>query len=271
MGRMTSVTPPPRKGQILRLTIDGDRVRTRVVADGLEFPRGIAVIGDTLYVAELGDMPCAETAFRAARGPRSARPSPRVSDASSRRATGRVSPIPIVADALGEPEVVVDGLHFVNSDHGLNDLDAGPGRAALPVGRQPGHASPGTTAPRRPAGKRRSCWDRSCASTRRPAMSRRSRAAFATSTASTSMRRASCGAWTTTAEAAGALRLEELVRIEEGMDYGFPEDGSVGPYTRRTGFATWIMPAAGSAGIRRRGRDRDQRFVRARDAGATRR
>ena len=48
----------------------------------------------------------------------------------------------------------------------------------------------------------------------------------------------------------GVWRAEELLEIDQGLDYGFPDDGTVGPYTRRTGFASWIMPTgAGSAGL----------------------
>src|SRR5262245_2238882 len=46
------------EGEIVRLTIDGDRVEMSTVASGLEFPRGLAIAGDTLFVAELGPLPC---------------------------------------------------------------------------------------------------------------------------------------------------------------------------------------------------------------------
>ena len=46
------------EGEILRLTVDGDRVESTVIASGLEFPRGLALAGDTLFVAELGPLPC---------------------------------------------------------------------------------------------------------------------------------------------------------------------------------------------------------------------
>ena len=57
-------------------------------------------------------------------------------------------------------------------------------------------------------------------------------------------------------------RFEEL-SASRGLDFGFPDDGTVGPYTRRTGFATWILPSgAGSGGLEVAGRDRHQRRVR---------
>ncbi len=69
----------------------------------------------------------------------------------------------------------------------------------------------------------------------------------------------------------GPWRFEELLHIEEGLDYGFPDDGTVGPYARRTGFAEWIMPVgAGSGGILVRGTTCAQRRVRRCDVGGSR-
>ena len=98
-------------------------------------------------------------------------------------------------------------------------------------------------------GKRRRCWDRSCASIRTTGDVETFASGFRNIYGLAFDEAGELWGVDNDGRGRGAVRLEELVRIEEGKDYGFPEDGSVGPYTRRTGFPTWIMPAVGSAGI----------------------
>jgi Glucose / Sorbosone dehydrogenase len=84
-------------GRILRLTIRGDEVRSTAFVDGLADPRGVAVIDQTIYVAELGESN-----------------------------SGRILAYTYMNGVLSGPQVVVDNLHVVDADHGLNDLEAGP-------------------------------------------------------------------------------------------------------------------------------------------------
>ena len=192
-------------------------------------------------------MPCAEGVLPckgAEVGPSIAEGERRILEESN----GRVSAMSIEADALGEPEVVVDGLHFVNSDHGLNDLEAGPdGQLYLSVGNLDTLAWYEGAPP--PDGEETALLG---------SVLRIDPETGDVETFATGFRNIYGLAFDEAGElwgvdndgrGRGGLRLEELVRIEQGKDYGFPEDGSVGPYTRRTGFPTWIMPAVGSAGI----------------------
>ena len=122
------------EGQILRLDVRGDRIDSSVIVDDLQFPRGIAIDDDTLYVAELGPLPCEQPVPRCKGeniGPTIAEGERQLIASSS----GRILAFPIIPDGLGEPSVLVDGLHFTNTDHGLNDLDLGPdGMLYLSVG-----------------------------------------------------------------------------------------------------------------------------------------
>jgi hypothetical protein len=239
------------EGQVLRLTLEGDRVVTEVLAGGLDFPRGLAVAEDTLYVAELGELPCEDPVPRC-KGEQLGLPT--VADGERqllRGSAGRILAFPIASDGLGEPEVLVDGLHFVNTDHGLNDLDLGPdGMLYLAVGNLDRLAWSDVDAP-------------TGAETERiGSILRIDPANGAVEVFATGIRNVFAldfdGGWLWGVDndgpGRGPWRFEELLRFEEGLDYGFPDDGTVGPYARRTGFAVWIMPTgAGSSGLLVRG------------------
>jgi hypothetical protein len=236
------------EGQVLRLTVDGDRVESEVLATGLEFPRGLALDGDVLYVAELGELPCEDPVPRC----KGENVGPTTADGERQllaSSAGRILAFPVEADGLGEPAVVVDGLHFTNTDHGLNDLDLGPdGMLYLSVGNLD-----------------RLAWDDGGDPPTGPetdllgSVLRIDPASAEVEVFATGLR----NVFGLTFDASGRLwgvdndgpgrdiwHAEELVEIQDGLDYGFPDDGTVGPYTRRTGFASWIMPTgAGSGGI----------------------
>lgn len=236
------------EGQILRLTVDGDRVESEVLATGLEFPRGLALDGDVLYVAELGELPCEDPVPRC----KGENVGPTVADGERQLLAsnaGRILAYPVLADGLGEPAVLVDELHFTNTDHGLNDLDLGPdGMLYLSIGNLD-----------------RLAWDDGGDPPTGPEIDllgsilRIDPASSDVEVFATGFR----NVFGITFDADGRLwgvdndgrgrgfwRSEELLQIEEGLDYGFPDDGTVGPYTRRTGFAKWILPTgAGSSGI----------------------
>jgi glucose/sorbosone dehydrogenase len=236
------------EGRLLRLTQDGDRLSTEVLAEGLAFPRGIAVAADTLYVAELGSLPCKNPIPRCKGenvGPTTADGERLLLSSSS----GRILAYPVVADGLGEPAVLVDGLHYTNTDHGLNDLDLGPdGMLYLSIGNLDQLAwDDGGNPP--PATETELLGS----------ILRIDPASGDVEVFATGLRNVFGIAFDADGQlwgvdndgrGRGTWRAEELLQIELGLDYGFPDDGTVGPYTRRTGFATWIMPTgAGSAGI----------------------
>ncbi len=236
------------EGQILRLTIESDEIKTDVLADGLQFPRGIALVDDTLFVVELGELPCENPVPRC----KGENVGPTTADGERQilaDSAGRILAYPVTGDTLGEPSILVDDLSFVNTDHGLNDIDLGPdGSLYLSRGNLD-----------------RLAWDDGGDPPTGPetellgSIVRIDPATGELEPFATGLR----NVFGITFDEAGELwaadndgpgrgiwRFEELLHIEEGLDYGFPDDGTVGPYTRRTGFATWIMPTgAGSSGI----------------------
>jgi Glucose / Sorbosone dehydrogenase len=237
------------EGQILGLTVDGDRVEREILLDGLAYPRGLAVQGDTLFVAELGALPC-ENPVPRCKGEQVGATSPADGEREIlATSAGRVLAVPITTDGLGEPDVLVDGLHFVNADHGLNDLDLGPdGMLYLSVGNLDRLAwDDGGDAPSGPETELLGTILRID-----PDSGEIDVFASGTRNVFGLMFDGDGELWGVDNDGPGRgpWRFEELLHLQEGLDYGFPDDGSVGPYERRTGFAEWIMPVgAGSGGI----------------------
>jgi hypothetical protein len=236
------------EGQILRLTVDGDRVDRAQLATGLEFPRGLALGGSTLYVAELGPLPCDNPVPRCkgeAVGPTIADGERAMLSANA----GRILAFPVTGDGLGDPTVLVDDLPFTNTDHGLNDLDLGPdGMLYLSVGNldQLGWDDGGNPPPDSETAMLGTVLRIDPESGAIEVFARGLRNVYGLSFDEEGQ------LWGVDNDGRGrsVWRAEELLKIEEGLDYGFPDDGTVGPYTRRTGFATWIMPTgAGSSGL----------------------
>ena len=236
-------------GRLVRLSLQGDRIETDTLADGLAFPRGLAVADDAIYVAELGELPCEEPIPRCKGehvGPTEIEGERALLAASA----GRVLAYPITDGDVGEPRVVVDGLSFVNSDHGLNDLDVGPdGMLYLAIGNLDRLAWDDVTDP--PTGPETELLGTVLridpATGEHEAFASGLRNVYGIDFDEDGV------LWGVDNDGRGrgdSWRFEELERFDEGLDFGFPDDGTVGPYTRRTGFATWILPSgAGSSGI----------------------
>jgi hypothetical protein len=236
------------EGRILRLTVDGDRIETDTLADGLAYPRGLAVTESTLFVVELGDLPCENPVPRCKGeqvGPTTIDGERTILDSSA----GRILAFPIEGDGLGTPEPIVTDLRFVNADHGLNDLDLGPdGQLYLSIGNLDRLAWADVQDP--PAGPEIEQLG---------VVLRIDPVSGETEVFASGLRNVfgltfddDGRLWGVDNDGPGRgpWRFEELLNIEEGVDYGFPDDGTVGPYERRTGFASWIMPVgAGSSGI----------------------
>jgi hypothetical protein len=118
-GYMTLAT-----GEIVHISLPTnpeDPPRFETVADGLTFPRGLAVIDDVLYVADLDRLAC-PTPFPTCFGHDVEGEKAIISQSS-----GVLLAYPILPDgALGDQSVVLTDLPVVSSEHAVNDVEVGP-------------------------------------------------------------------------------------------------------------------------------------------------
>jgi hypothetical protein len=110
----------------LPVTPDG-RLHVTTVADGLEYPRGLAIASDVLFVAELGPLPC-EPAFPLCWGANVDTSSATAGEAQILESSrGRILAFDIEGDgSLTGKRSVLEGLPFANTLHGVNGVVAGP-------------------------------------------------------------------------------------------------------------------------------------------------
>jgi hypothetical protein len=117
-------------GRILRVDLEKDgnlRATAPVVAtDGLSFPRGVAIMGDRLFVGELIGLPC-DPPFPACSGRIVVGAETRLAGAERilEEARGRITEYLIDEDgSLSHVGILVDGLPVADTQHAVNDLMA---------------------------------------------------------------------------------------------------------------------------------------------------
>ena len=236
-------------GRILRFTVptEGGELEWSEAASGLPYPRGLARSGDALFVAVVGPLPC-DPPFPYCFAPMLGMDSDVAAElAIIEQSAGQLLRFSIEADgSLSNPTVVIDDLPVVDTEHAVNDVEIGPdGVPYLSVGNvgQLGYDGAlydsidhenadwlGTilrvdAEPEVVVGGLRNVYglafgpDGSLVVVDNDGMS-----------------------WQ-------GWRIEELIAVEEGADYGFPQEGSFGPFERRTGRAFGTLAGIGAAGI----------------------
>ena len=244
-------------GEIVRIELDAMLHQApsnpTVVATGLSRPRGIATVGDRLFVGELYDMPCPDTSVHC-RGDD-------VVDAATRidgevkileQARGRVVEYSVESDgSIARHGILVDDLPVANTDHALNAIIAGDqGGLLLSIGNidhlrwsieeydavsHPNKHLLGTVI--------RIDVDTG----QSEIVGAGTRNVFGITTDSFGV------VWGTDNDgpAVNGHRREEVLRIREGAHFGFPIDGSAPPFVQRTDPAAYTMPSdtSGSGGI----------------------
>lgn len=119
-------------GRIVRMELDQDGLpgtNVEVVAEGLSFPRGPAIVDGELFVADLGTLACPDP-FPQCWTPEPAEELDRINASSA-----SVLAFEIQTDgSLGEPREVLTDLPVVNTEHAPNSITLGPdGYLYMPI------------------------------------------------------------------------------------------------------------------------------------------
>ncbi len=240
-------------GSIARFILpraSGGELEIVTVAEGLALPRGIAIVDDTLIVAELGSLPCRQVfpcKGENVEGASSVEDGEREILRDSR---GRLLAFDIRPDGtLARRRVLLEDLPVANTDHGVNAVQTGPdGRVYVTVGNvdrlaetdrtaaeraRPNFELLGTVLSLRPDGRDVQVVATGLRNVYDLAFDDAGRLYGVDNDGSTG------GGW----------RREEVLQIRRGDDFGYPDDGTYGPRTRRTAPALWVLETAGSAGV----------------------
>ncbi|MEX0826773.1 MAG: PQQ-dependent sugar dehydrogenase [Acidimicrobiia bacterium] len=228
-----------------------DPLELVTVAEGLEYPRGLAIVGDELFVSEIGPLPCDEP-FPTCKGEHVDEAMPAQGEvAIVEGSSGRLTAFTIGPDgALLGGRLVLDGLPVAGTDHGVNGLAVGPdGRVYLSVGNfdRLGLAPEVIETLHHP----NRTW---LGSILRVDPDGAGVEVFAGGLRNVyGLTFASDGSlWAVDNDGptqSGAWRREEVLQIDEGDDFGFPVDGTFGEPRRRTRGPVWVTDTVGSAGV----------------------
>jgi hypothetical protein len=224
------------------------------VAEGLHDPRGLAILDRQLFVAALGPLPCPPT-YQFCDGSVLG-PSPEEGELEILESSrGQVLAFDIDASgALSNERVVLDGLPVVTSWHGVNGLTVGPdGLLYLTIGGldlswQTPDAIEGSERPNldllgavvrmTPDGREVEVFARGLRNVYGIDFDERGALYGADNNGPT------IGGW----------RMEELLQIRQGGNYGYPSEGTFGVHRVRTDGPLWLLESSGSGGIAWRGR-----------------
>ncbi len=228
----------------------GGELRLTTVATGLAYPRGIALQDDTLFVAELGPLPC-EPAFPVCKGPTLSQDSPEAGERTIvRTSRGRVLAFRVNPDgALADRRVVLADLPFANTDHGVNDVAVGPdGRIFVSIGhvdllyatpalardlRRPHGGLLGTVISFEPDGGDLQVYAKGLRNVYGLTFDDEGRLFGVDNDGPTQ------GGW----------RREEVLAISRGADYGYPWDGTYSPYRVSRDPPLWVLDTVGTGGL----------------------
>ncbi|MEX1072796.1 MAG: PQQ-dependent sugar dehydrogenase [Chloroflexota bacterium] len=230
-------------GRIVRVAVDAGRVTWSPAAEGLARPRGLAMTDDTLYVVDVGGVPCvSEPGCPEDRAERERK--------NIAESNARVIAFPIQPDgSLGEPRTLLEHIPSVTRDHGANDLEVGPdGMLYLTVGGvdylwtdpaaldtidHPHLDWLGSVLRIDPTSGEAEVWATGLRNVYGLTFSPGGRL-FGVDNDGPTLR-----GW----------RQEELIELTRGAHYGYPFEASFGPFDVRTGFPIYALEPGGHAGI----------------------
>ena len=240
------------EGRIIRFELPiepGGDLATETVVDGINSPRGITILNGMLFVTDLGPLPCGAAILRCKRLPGLTPAETELTIIESSRAG--VLAFDILPDGkLENRRVVLSDLPVANTDHAINGLEAGPdGRLYLAIGgtdanyknpeaideiERPNLDLLGTIVTFMPDGSDLSIFARGLRNVYGLTFDDKERL-YGTDNDGSTLR---------------GRRREEVLQIKAGAHYGYPYEGTFGPYNVRTDDPIWILDTTvGSAAI----------------------
>jgi hypothetical protein len=241
------------EGSIARFELPGDEggeLQLTTVATNLEFPRGIALGENTLFVAELGPLPCKPGGL-VCKGRTVSEAAPESGERRIvRTSRGRVLAFRVDEDGvLTDRRVVLADLPFANTDHGVNDVVVGPdGRIFVSIGnvdvlyadtslardlRRPLGDLLGTVISFESDGSDLQVYAKGLRNVYGLAFDDTGRLFGVDNDGPTQ------GSW----------RREEVLEISRGADYGYPSDGTYGPHVVPRDPPLWVLDTVGAGGV----------------------
>jgi len=238
-------------GPIIRFELPQNangNLETRVVADNIDGPRGLAILDDVLYVADLGPMPCPQ--FRC-QGPDIEGMEPFEGEAHIiEQSNGSVFAFDVLANGdLSNKRTILTDLPAANFAHGPNGMTVGPdGLIYLSIGGVLflwGHAELietlegpnvnliGKIVRFKPDGSELEIFAEGVRNIYGLTFDDQGLLWGVDNDGLTN------GGW----------RREEVLQIKQGANYGYPYEGTFGPHEIRNDNAVWVLDAMGSAGI----------------------
>lgn len=219
-----------------------EKISVKVVAEGIKYPRGIAVVDNTLFVAELGPLPC-DNPFPKCN--KSSNPNiPRIEFEKKilSESRGRILAFSINSNGpISNKRVALDNLPVINTDHGLNQLSLGPdNKLYLSIGhldqlqRQPEFISSLAHKGKHLLGTIVT-FAADSATPEIFARGLRNVYGFTFGPGDNIFAVDNDGPTNR------GWREEELIQVKRGAHYGFPDEGSFGPYRVRTDPPFWIL------------------------------
>jgi hypothetical protein len=239
-------------GRIARFVLSdqGRELELNIEATGLESPRGLAIVGDSLVVAELGPLPCPQP--MPCKGENVAGASSMVDGERTilRESGGRLLRFDIGSDGtLRNRQVILDRIPVANAEHGVNGVTAGDnGRVYVSIGNldrlavvplterertRPNFDLLGVVLSLRPDGSDVRIVARGLRNVYDLAFDDDGRLYGVDNDG----------------ETRAGWRREEVLEIRKGGDYGYPFEGTFAPHTRRRALPLWVLDTVGSAGV----------------------
>ena len=239
------------EGTIARFELPDDEdeeLRVTPVATRLQYPRGIAISGDKLYVATLGTLPCGPAVLRCKGGVVAGETVDETEKEILRTSRGRVFSFDIRDNGLlRNPRTLITDLPVANTDHALNDIAAGPGgRLYLSIGHLDAIYAEDNVELRRELARPRADLLGTVVSFRPDGRDLRVHARGLRNLYGIAVDpRGQLYGTDNSGPTRNGMQPEEVLRIEAGADYGYP----FAPAVRSTPPSLQLLRAGGSAGI----------------------